>query len=229
VLAQPEPSGVTALRTWLLLFCLTKTAAIGLLLGLTELEGTRRIPELAGWLRRTPLMGAAVLLLLLGSYGLPGLLPFQTRQEILALAVGGPLGWLLLLVSLLPAVGLARLLVVGVRRWRSPEVGPGGWRRWLALPALAPAPASAEFREEYEDAPAIYRERLRRAGATLVRNARYVPEVWSLNRRPATAVLVLLLALIPAALALGAGDLRGAASGPPPIAAGRQEGEGLVP
>lgn len=47
-----------------------------------------------------------------------------------------------------------------------------------------------------------------------------MPAFWAANRTLAAALLVLLLALMPAALALGIGDLRGVAAGPPPIAAG---------
>ena len=43
---------------------------------------------------------------------------------------------------------------------------------------------------------------------------------WAENRALVAASLVLLLALLPLALALGVGDLRGAARGPSPIALG---------
>jgi NADH:ubiquinone oxidoreductase subunit 2 (subunit N) len=240
-LAQSEPSGSTLIRAWLLVFALTKTATVGLILALAAAEGTRRLPELAGWARRIPLLAGALLLIIVGTYGLPGLLPFQMRIELIADAVGGPVGFGVLVVAFAPAVALARLLAVGLRTvgagaaalsdaagsttsadegWAgSTRVTVSNWQRWLALPERPALPPSS-FREEYEDEPAIYRERARRAALVALREVRYLPTFWAANRTLAAALLVLLLALMPAALVVGIGDLRGAAAGPPPIAAG---------
>jgi NADH:ubiquinone oxidoreductase subunit 2 (subunit N) len=240
-LAQSEPSGSTLIRAWLLVFALTKTATVGLILALAAAEGTRRLSELAGWARRMPLLAGALLLIILGTYGLPGLLPFQMRIELIADAVGGPVGFGVLIVALAPAVAFGRLLAVGLRTvgggaaavpaaagsttsaeegWAgSTRVTVSNWQRWLALPERPALPPSS-FREEYEDEPAIYRERARRAALVALREVRYLPTFWAANRTLAAALLVLLLALMPAALVVGIGDLRGAAAGPPPIAAG---------
>jgi NADH:ubiquinone oxidoreductase subunit 2 (subunit N) len=236
-LAQAEPSGSSLIRAWLLLFALAKTATVGLILALAASEGTRRLPELAGWARRTPLLAVALVLIIVGTYGLPGLVPFQVRIELIGEAVGGPLGFALLLVALAPAVGFARLLVIGLRgmgttaadravaagsatpaeeSWAgSSRVTLAAWRRWVALPER-PALPPTSFREEYEDEPAIYRERARRAALVALREVRYLPAFWAANRALAAGLLVLLLALIPIVLTIGIGDLRGAAAGPPP-------------
>jgi NADH:ubiquinone oxidoreductase subunit 2 (subunit N) len=214
-LAQSDPAGATAIRAWLLIFALVKTATAGLVLAIGALEGTRRVPDLVGWARRTPSLAIALAAIVVATYGWPGALPFQVRADLIGLSLPGPAGTLVLLCSLLPAIAFIRALWIGVR----------GTDRWRVLPPVAvperPRLPASGFREEYEDRPAIVRERLARVGRVVLREIRWLPIAWGANRAPATALLGLLLALLPLALVVGLADLRGAAAGSPPIAAGR--------
>lgn len=214
-LAQSEPAGATAIRAWLLLFALVKSATVGLVLAIAALEGTRRLPELVGWARRAPPLAIGLGAVLVATYGWPGALPFDVRADLIHVSLPGPVGTLVLLGSLLPAVAFMRTLWIGLR-------GRAAWRALppVALPERSPLPPTA-FREEYEDMPAVVRERLLRAGRLLLREVRWLPRAWDANRGPATAVLGLALALLPLALVVGLGGIEEAAAGPPPVVAGR--------
>src|SRR3989304_2834666 len=62
-----------------------------------------------GWLRRTPSLGIALAVAVLVGIGLPGMLPFEARRTLAVLAVGEPLGALVLVLGALPLLPLARL------------------------------------------------------------------------------------------------------------------------
>jgi NADH:ubiquinone oxidoreductase subunit 2 (subunit N) len=214
-LSEAEPVGATAIRAWLLLFALVKTATAGIVLAIATLEGTRRLPELVGWARRSPILGVGLAAAVIATYGWPGALSFQVRVELIGASMPGPIGIAVLFCSLLPAIGFLRVIWIGLR-------GREPWRGLspIRLPARPPLPESG-FREEYEDMPAIARERAAWAVRALARELRWLPLAWDANRATATAILGLLLSLLPLALVLGIGDLRGAAAGPPPVVAGR--------
>jgi hypothetical protein len=85
------------------------------LLGFQGAFDARRTRELQGWLRRTPLLGLAMLAALVVGFGLPGTISWQVRLDLAQGAIGEPLGAALVAVALLPLVPVARLAWTGIR------------------------------------------------------------------------------------------------------------------
>ena len=195
-LAAADPAVWPAARTWLLCLALSRTVMTLAILGLDGAHGTRRVRELHGWLRRTPSLGIALAASVLVGIGLPGMLPFEARRTLAVLAVGEPLGALVLILGALPLLPLARLAWVGVQV-PGPAVAAGGSERPVMPPADATKPSTARL-----------------AGArTIVRRAALA---WQLDRVPIASAMTGLLALAALAVALGVGGLAEAAAGRPP-------------
>jgi NADH:ubiquinone oxidoreductase subunit 2 (subunit N) len=214
LIALGGAGGSSEIRAWLLLFALAKTAAAGLALALASLYGTRRIPDLAGWARRAPPLGLALVAILVATYGWPGLLPFEARTELAqrSFAAAAPI---VLIAAYLPALAFARLGLAGLRN-PGPTVSKGPSVRPVPVRLEPPRPARTELVPGglWTSSGQIAREQVQQ----LLARVRLLEVAWTLNRAPITASLLLALTLLPLALALGAGDLRGAAEGPSPIA-----------
>lgn len=211
-----SPGSSTEIRAWLLLFALTKTAAAGLALALAALYGTRRMADLSGWARHAPPLGLALIAILVATYGWPGLLPFEARAELARRSFGGAAP-AILLASYLPALAFARLGLVGLRQ-TGPTVSGGPSIRPVPVRVDQPPRARTELIPGglWTSSGRLAREALQQLRARV----RLLELAWAENRALVAASLVLLLALLPLALALGVGDLRGAARGPSPIALG---------
>ncbi|MDQ3870895.1 MAG: hypothetical protein M3301_04670, partial [Chloroflexota bacterium] len=201
------PGASTEIRAWLLLFALTKTAAAGLALALGVLYGTRRVADLPGWARRAPPLGLALVVTLVATYGVPNLLPFEVRTD-LARRSFGSVAPAVLLAAYVPALAFARLGLVGLRK-PGPAVSRG--------PSFRPAPLHLELPRRAATEPGAgrpstsYRLRVREARQRLAAMVRLLEVGWAENRAPIAGALVLLLAVLPLALALGLADLEGAA------------------
>jgi NADH:ubiquinone oxidoreductase subunit 2 (subunit N) len=200
-------------RGWLILFVLAKTAAFGLVLALSAAFHTRATSELTGWARRSPPLLLALFAIAVASYGWPGLLPFDVRERLLRDAVGWltPVG---LVVSLLPLAGMARLAIVGLQR-PGPTVRRGFGSRPVAVPFARPARAVREHAPETPWARAA--QLLTDLGREIRHAFVYLRVGWRLNRAPAAAVLVVVLALLPLALAVGRSDLGALGAGVSPL------------
>ena len=115
VLRAPE-LGPRAVATWLPLFGVLATWAVAWLVALHATEPDLRIQSTRGWARRRPLLAVALVAGGALSYGLPGTWTWDTRAALLDLGLGtgqlrdaaGVLAWL-------PAFGLVRLLLAGLR------------------------------------------------------------------------------------------------------------------
>jgi len=195
-LAGTDPAVWPAARTWLLCLALSRTVMALAILGLEGADGTRRGRELHGWLRRTPSLGIALAIAVLVGIGLPGMLPFEARRTLAVLAVGEPLGALVLVLGALPLLPLARLAWVGAQA-PGPAVAAGRSERPVMLPA------------DEREAPTAWRARARQ----IVRSAALA---WQLDRVPIASAVTGLLALAALAVALGVGGLAEAAAGRPP-------------
>ena len=53
---------------------------------------TRSIPDLRGWMRRSPLLAAGLVLVAVATFGLPGWLAFEARGTLASLVAEGPRG-----------------------------------------------------------------------------------------------------------------------------------------
>jgi formate hydrogenlyase subunit 3/multisubunit Na+/H+ antiporter MnhD subunit len=201
-LAGTDPAVWPAARTWLLCLALSRTVMALAILGLEGANGTRRGRELHGWLRRTPSLGVALTVAVLVGIGLPGMLPFEARRTLAVLAVGEPLGALVLVLGALPLLPLARLAWVGAQA-PGPAVAAGRSERPAMPPAGETEPPTAR----------LARARLLARGRLIVRRAAVA---WQLDRVPIASAVTGLLALAALAVALGVGGLAEAAAGRPP-------------
>ncbi|MFI5254245.1 MAG: proton-conducting transporter membrane subunit, partial [Candidatus Limnocylindrales bacterium] len=139
--ASSDPAAFPAARTWIVCLGLSRTVLAVALLELESAFGTRHVNELAGWLRRMPLTGLALLASVIVGVGLPTMLPFEARRTLAVLALGGNLGLVALAFGALPVLGLARLAWVGSRpAGAAVAAGSGEWpivRPETALPLPA--------------------------------------------------------------------------------------------
>ena len=114
-LAGNSVSTISAGLAWLVCFALARSIVACVLLGFQGAFDARRTRELEGWLRRTPVLGAALLGALVIGFGIPGTIPWQVRLELAEGALGQQLGVALVAVGLLPLVPIARLAWNGIR------------------------------------------------------------------------------------------------------------------
>ena len=88
-------------RTWLLMVAVTKTALAVWAAVVENRFETRSVPELRGWLRPSPLLGCALLLIVLATYGLPGWAVMNARVALAGHGAGGPWDAALLVAPIL--------------------------------------------------------------------------------------------------------------------------------
>lgn len=114
-LAAFEPAVWEPSRTWLLVFVVGRSAFAGWAVALHGGFGTRRLPELAGWARRRPVLGVALAAIAVAAVGLPGIAAWDARTRLAALSLPAGLD---LLISVAPVVAIAiygRILWIGAR------------------------------------------------------------------------------------------------------------------
>lgn len=116
------------LRTWILVLVVTRSAFAAWAGAVRVGFGTGRIVELRGWIVRSPPLAVAFALVVVAAIGFPGLAAFEARQTLVALAVDGPLGALVLLATLAPVAYYGRLLLVGLAPPDGPSELEAGWR-----------------------------------------------------------------------------------------------------
>ncbi len=214
-LAILDTSAWQPTRTWLLVFVLVKTAFAAWAAAVRVRFGTRQIPELAGWARRSPLLGAGLALIAVSTIGVPGLLAWDVRDSLIRLTLGsGLMHALVALGGLLSLTYYLRLALVG-RKPASALV--------RAAPGDAPARRGHE-RPTAEESPAVpgggYEElagrQPRESTRSLARAEAVVARTWQANRAPIAATGVLLLSLIAVAAGTGWLDLGSAATAAAP-------------
>jgi formate hydrogenlyase subunit 3/multisubunit Na+/H+ antiporter MnhD subunit len=199
-LAALDPAAWEPTRLWLLAFVAGKTAFAGWAAAARGEFGTRRISELGGWARRSPMLLVALLGVSVAALGWPGLAAFDSRLVLIDLALDGPLVVVALVGSLAAIAIYGRLVLVGFGRRSSAVDAAAGWR------------------------PSWPAERPRRISVSLGED---VVEGWIANRVLIAAVAVLALAGLAAALSAGGLGARAAAGGLPPAAA--RPGESFGP
>ena len=203
-LAILDPAAWQPTRTWLLVFVLVKTAFAAWAVAVRVRFGTRQIPELAGWARRSPLLVASLVLIAVGTIGVPGLLAWDVRDRLITLTLGSGLMHVLVgLGGLLSLTYYLRLALVG-RKPASSLV--------RAAPGDVPArhghrkPAGGGHEElAGGEQPELAGRQPQESAPALARTEAMVVQTWHANRAPIAATGVLLLSLI--AVAAGAGWL----------------------
>jgi len=157
--AAAEPA-----RLWLLAFVAAKTGLLAWAAALSRAYGTSNVPRLHGWLRRTPLLGIALVAIAIATLGWPGSPVYEARSNLIRLALPGQLQFLFVGSIMLSVACYGRLLVVGAL---SPTEDVRAARselpRWAVRPAhpqrslSAAAAASAESAAGTSDATAAAR------------------------------------------------------------------------
>jgi len=130
--AALDPAVARPLGAWVLGYATVKSALAGWAAAARGRFGVRRLPDLRGWARRSPVLGIGLVLVLVGAVGLPGTAANAARARLVALASDPPFEVILLAAAVLPIAVIGRLLVAG---WQTPS------------PHVADDPGDSSFRE----------------------------------------------------------------------------------
>jgi NADH:ubiquinone oxidoreductase subunit 2 (subunit N) len=229
-LAALTPDAWGPARIWLVALAATKTGLATWAAVVESRFGSRHLPDLRGWIRRSPLLGAALLVVTVASFGLPGWAAFEARITLAQLSGGAPLDTILIVLGFLTLPTYLRLLAAGtgrptsrvdraaperiVRRRRT-ETLPVETEGTTAVGATASSAVGRDERANRARRAARQSRRLASRGSTST-GRRFMRTV----RRDATeltAACVLTLALLAALTAWGVLDIGGASSEPAPI------------
>ena len=112
-IAALDPALWGPARVWLLSVAVTKTALAMWAAVVEDRFETRSVPELRGWLRPSPVLGAGLVLIVIATYGLPGWAVMSARVALVGHAASGPWDAALLVASLLTIPAYVRWLWLG--------------------------------------------------------------------------------------------------------------------
>ena len=124
-LAALTPDAWGPARIWLVALAATKTGLAAWAAVVESRFGSRHLPDLRGWIRRSPLLGAALLVVTVASFGFPGWAAFEARITLAQLSGAAPLDTILIVLGFLTLPTYLRLLAAGDR----PAHQPRGSRR----------------------------------------------------------------------------------------------------
>lgn len=178
--AAAEPA-----RLWLLVFIAAKTGLVAWVAAATRAFRTTNVGQMRGWLRRTPILGIALVAIVVATLGWPGSAVYEARASLIRLALPGNLGFLGAAAMLLSITYYGRLLALGLMspgdavraargerpRWgrtlRRPTAEAVGVEATPSLETPAEAAVEAAVAAEVvpEVAPAKTRRRSRAAAA----------------------------------------------------------------
>lgn len=216
--AALDPAAWEAVRLWVLSVIVVKSALAAWAAAARHAFGTRRVPELGGWARRSPLLAIAFIVVLVAAVGLPGLAAFDARADLIGLVADGPFAALLLLAALAPVGYLGRILAVGFGPPSSFVAAAGGaglvWPRTAEQPqpeVVSPPARAAAGASAKGHGSAMDRRRI-----DPLHVARTLPAAWRANRVPVAATLALALAGLAMATSAGGFGAISAAAEPAP-------------
>jgi formate hydrogenlyase subunit 3/multisubunit Na+/H+ antiporter MnhD subunit len=202
-LATADPASVAPSLAWLVVLAASKSALGAWAVAIASRFGSRRLPELRGWARRSPILGGALLVTAIATFGLPGWPAWELRRELTSLATGGAWAGIVWLATLTVVIPYARILGAGLDRPTSTVAGVAGDRPVLTpMPPVAGRPARAAALE---------------VGGGLAAALRA-------NRSLVVSALALAGALLAIVVAAGGFELADAASAVPPAVHGRSSG-----
>jgi len=133
-LAILEPAGWQAARMWILAFVVTRGAFAAWAAGIRAGLWTGRVPDLRGWVWRSPILAIAFVVITVASVGFPGLAAYDARRTIVDLALPAPLSMVVVVAALAPVAYYARLFLIGLGRPDQALAPAGAW-----LPHVPPA------------------------------------------------------------------------------------------
>lgn len=141
--AALDPAARDGLRAWLPAFIASAACLTGWTIAIRGAFGTGRVDDLAGWIRRAPVLAVAFVAIAVALLGWPGAVTWDGRSAIVAGVVGGPAPVLAAVAGLVPLLALARLVVVGAARPGAAAIAaPGERPRWGAA-VLGPGAGTA--------------------------------------------------------------------------------------
>lgn len=111
-----RPETAAAGRDWIVGMVAVKTGLAAWVLATRATFGVRRLSELGGWTRSSPILGLAFVLVLVGAVGLPGMATFSARGVLTQLALPAPFDIVVLLAAFAPIAYLGRILIIGLDR-----------------------------------------------------------------------------------------------------------------
>ena len=186
-------------RLWLLVFVIAKSALVAWVATASWAFETSNLGELRGWLRRTPLLGLALIAIVVATLGWPGSPVFEARATLVRLGLPDWVHFLGLAAMLLSLAYYGRLLAVGVLP-PSARVRDAGadWPRWPRMLADdgtddADGEDAAGGDEDDEARPRRLRFSVRHRAAA----------AWRLNRPLQASLLVLMTAGMAVVVAFG--------------------------
>ncbi len=133
-LAVVDESAWVPGRFWIAVLIVAKIALATWAHALSSTYGTRRIDDLRGWGRRSPLLLIALVVVALATIGLPGLaivpgiLVWEVRSTLIGLSIAWPLAILAAVGGLLAILYYGRLVVGGLSRPGDMVAAVGGER-----------------------------------------------------------------------------------------------------
>jgi NADH:ubiquinone oxidoreductase subunit 2 (subunit N) len=247
-LAALDPAAWGPTRIWLVAMAASKTALAAWAAVTESRFETRSIPDLRGWVRRSPILAAAFVVAAVATFGLPGWIVFGARGDLARLAAGGSLEALLILAGFLTLPAYLRLLSIGLGPTSShvARAAPERFVRparpaWLGRrgPALRGPALEIEMEGEVAAQPGDRSARGTaaadqpgpeggRAGPggrrwrldAAVTSGRRLTEALRRDRTELMSAAVLALAIVAALTSWGALDLGSAANEPAPIVSG---------
>jgi hypothetical protein len=107
--AAAEPA-----RLWLLVFVAAKTGLVAWVAATARNFRTTNLGHLRGWLRRTPILGVALVAIVIATLGWPGSPVYEARASLIRLGLPGGFGFLGAAAMLLSITCYGRLLFVGL-------------------------------------------------------------------------------------------------------------------
>jgi formate hydrogenlyase subunit 3/multisubunit Na+/H+ antiporter MnhD subunit len=229
-LAALTPDAWGPARIWLVALAATKTGLATWAAVVESRFGSRHLPDLRGWIRRSPLLGAALLIVTVASFGFPGWAAFEARITLAQLSGAAPLDTVLIVLGFLTLPTYLRLLAAGTGRptSRVDRAAPERimrTRRTETLPVETEGATAAGAGSAVVARPAAHANPARRAARRSRRMAsrgatstgRRLMRAVRRDATELTAACVLTLAILAALTAWGVLDIGGAASEPAPI------------
>ena len=113
-LAARSDAAAEPTRLWLLVFVAAKTGLVAWVAAAARTFGTTNVGQMRGWLRRTPILGIALVAIVVATLGWPGTAVYEARASLIRLGLAGNLGFLSAAAMLLSITYYGRLLFVGL-------------------------------------------------------------------------------------------------------------------
>ncbi|TAJ98852.1 MAG: hypothetical protein EPO36_14105 [Chloroflexota bacterium] len=126
--SEIRPDLALAGRDWLIGMVAVKSGLAAWVLVTRSTFGARRLSELRGWARSSPVLGLTFAVVALGVVGLPGMATFGARGLLTESAVASPFDLFVLAAAFAPIVYLGRIAVAGLDRMSDAVLAAEGTR-----------------------------------------------------------------------------------------------------